>query len=171
MCNFSIRMILNVYILLSLADPPTITILLVAPNNRKVLRGSVLNAKCNTNANPDAHNYHFYFNGKLIGNSSSGVFNVTVERDGVLTCIPINTVGSGDNASVSVTAVGEYMSVSVTFTEVHSTASKNIYIFDRSYKIKYKKHKTSRYHISSTFSKDSLYVYAHYTISVQFNRH
>ena len=63
--------------------------------------------KCNTDANPDVHNYHFYFNGDLIGNSKSGVVNVTVERDGMLICIPINTVGSGDNASVSVTVVGE----------------------------------------------------------------
>lgn len=57
---------------------------------------------CKTDASPGAE-YHFYFNGKSIGNSASGVFNVTVEADGVYTCVPVNTVGTGGNATVSVT--------------------------------------------------------------------
>ena len=73
-----------------------------------MLRGNSLSLICSTEANPDTHVYQFYFNGILIGNSSSGVFNVTVEADGVYTCVPINTVGTGHNASsVSVTTVGK----------------------------------------------------------------
>ena len=55
-------------------------------------------------------NFHFYvhdLNDNLIGNSSSGVFNTTVMADGVYTCVPVNTVGTGDNHSVSITVVGE----------------------------------------------------------------
>ena len=64
---------------------------------------------CRTDANPGAHNiYQFHLNGNLIGNSSSGVFNITVKADGEYTCVPINTVGTGDNASVNITAVGEF---------------------------------------------------------------
>ena len=77
------------------------------PANNTLLRGSDLVLNCSTDANPDAHVYHFYFNGNLVGNSSSGVFNTTVVADGVYTCVPVNTVGTGDNATVAITAVGK----------------------------------------------------------------
>ena len=72
-----------------------------------MLRGTTLELNCKTDANPDAHIYHFYLNNNLIGNSSSGKFNFTVEKDGVYACVPMNNVGTGDNATVSITAVGE----------------------------------------------------------------
>ena len=79
------------------------------PRNTTVLRDAAVSLKCTTDANPDAHIYHFYLNGNLIGNGSSGVFNTTVKEDGVYSCAPINTVGTGDNATVSITAVGKYL--------------------------------------------------------------
>ncbi|XP_078379808.1 hemicentin-1-like isoform X8 [Oculina patagonica] len=85
--------------------PPTSTMFTTLPSNTTVLRGADASLKCTTVANPAAHIYHFYLNNNLIGNSSSGVLNVTVKADGVYTCVPINTVGTGDNATVSVTAV------------------------------------------------------------------
>lgn len=51
--------------------------------------------------------HNFYFNGNLIGNSSSGVFNVTVKEDGEYTCVPVNTVGVGSNATIHFIAFGE----------------------------------------------------------------
>jgi len=72
-----------------------------------LLNGSDISLHCSTDANPDAHIYHFYLNGDHIGNSSSGVFNTTVVADGVYTCVPVNTVGTGDNVTVSITVVGE----------------------------------------------------------------
>ena len=71
-----------------------------------MLHGDAVSLKCTTDANPDAHIYHLYLNGNLIGNSSSGVFNTTVKADGVYACVPLNRVGIGDNATVSITAVG-----------------------------------------------------------------
>ena len=68
-----------------------------------------MSLNCETNASPEAE-YHLYFNDKSIGNSTSGVFNVSVEADGVYTCVPLNTVGKGDNATVHVTAVGKSLS-------------------------------------------------------------
>jgi len=87
-------------------DRPTFT---TVPSNRTLPRDSIMTLNCRTDASPEAE-YHFYFNGKSIGNSSSGVFNVTVEADGVYTCVPINTVGTGDSATVNVTAVGKLIS-------------------------------------------------------------
>ena len=77
------------------------------PSNTTVLRDAAVSLKCTTDANPDAHFYHFYLNGNLIGNSSSGVFNITVKENGVYSCVAINMVGTGDNATVSITAVGK----------------------------------------------------------------
>ena len=65
---------------------------------------------CETNANPEAE-YHFYFNGESVGKSTTGVLSVTVEEDGDYTCVPINTVGTGDNATVSITVVGKLISM------------------------------------------------------------
>ena len=79
------------------------------PTNTTVLRDTAMLLNCSTDANPDAHNYHFYFNGNLIGNSSSGVFNITVKEDGVYTCVPENRVGTGNNATVNLMAIGMYL--------------------------------------------------------------
>ncbi len=65
-----------------------------------------MSLNCGTVASPEAE-YHFYFNGNSIGNNSAGVLSVTVMEDGEYTCVPVNTVGTGDNDTVSVTAVGK----------------------------------------------------------------
>ena len=70
-----------------------------------MLRDSNISLDCSTDANPDAHVYHFYLNDSLIGNSNSGVFNTTVMTDGVYTYVPVNTVGTGENATVSMSSV------------------------------------------------------------------
>ena len=62
---------------------------------------------CSTDANPAAYMYQFYFNDAIIVNRSSGLLNITVDADGVYTCVPINTVGTGHNATVSITMVGK----------------------------------------------------------------
>ena len=66
-----------------------------------------MSLNCSTDANPDVHVYQFYFNDAYIGNNSSGMFNVTVDADGVYSCVPVNTVGTSHNASVSFTTVGK----------------------------------------------------------------
>ncbi len=87
-------------------DRPGMTTLTTVPSNRTILRGSIMSLNCGTDASPEAE-YYFFFGGTSIGNNSAGVLSVTVKADGVYTCVPINTVGTGDNDTVSVTAVGE----------------------------------------------------------------
>jgi len=65
---------------------------------------------CQTVASPEPE-YNFFFNGKFIGNSSTGVLSVSVEEDGIYTCVPTNKVGTGDNATVSITAVGKLLAM------------------------------------------------------------
>ena len=88
-------------------DAPDGAKLISAPSNATVLRKSPLSLACRADANPVAE-FHLYFNGRLIITNSSGIFNVTVMSDGVYTCVPFNEVGAGKNASVSVSAVGEF---------------------------------------------------------------
>ena len=96
-------------------DGPFNTVLSTTPSNTTVLRGSAVSLNCSTDANPDAHVYQFYFSSGYIGNSSSGVFTVTVDKDGVYTCVPINTASTGHNATVSVTTVGESRNKTILF--------------------------------------------------------
>ena len=100
-------------------DSPTSTMITTFPQNTTVLRGATVSIKCTTDANPDAHIYHFYLNDNRIGNSSSGVFNTTVMADGVYICVPVNTVGERDNATVSITAVGKFNKIGSFFQYHH----------------------------------------------------
>ena len=97
----------KIYLNFIFIDLPKALALLTTPINTTVLGDTAMKLNCSTDANPDAHTYHFYFNGNLTGNSSSGVFNISVKEDGEYTCVPVNKVGTGSNASVSITAVGE----------------------------------------------------------------
>ena len=97
----------KIYLNFIFIDLPKALALLTTPINTTVLRDTAMKLNCSTDANPDAHTYHFYFNGNLTGNSSSGVFNISVKEDGEYTCVPGNKVGTGSNASVSITPVGE----------------------------------------------------------------
>ena len=97
----------KIYLNFIFIDLPKALALLTTPINTTVLGDTAMKLNCSTDANPDAHTYHFYFNGNLTGNSSSGVFNISVKEDGEYTCVPVNKVGTGSNASVSITTVGE----------------------------------------------------------------
>ena len=88
-------------------DLPSAPILTTIPSNATVLRGKILSIICRADANPAAHEYQYYVNDILIGNSSDGVLNITVNVDGSYTCLPINSLGSGHITTVNVTVVGK----------------------------------------------------------------
>ena len=80
------------------------------PKNTTVLLNSTLTLLCVTNANPPAW-YHLYFNESYVGNSSSGEFNDTVKGDGVYTCVPMNKIGTGNNDTLNIIAVGKFLCI------------------------------------------------------------
>ena len=82
-------------------DLPSAPILTTIPSNATV---PII---CRADANPAAHEYQYYVNDILTGNSSDGVLNITVNVDGSYTCLPINSLGSGHNTTVNVTVVGK----------------------------------------------------------------
>ena len=91
-------------------DAPAGTKLISVPKNTTVLRKSLLSLTCQTDGSPEVE-FHLYFNGHLIKTSGSGIFHVSVMSDGSYTCVPINKVGAGTNASVIVAAVGKFTSI------------------------------------------------------------
>ena len=90
-----------------ITDGPSGTTIELTPSNTTILRGSSLSLNCSTHANPMAHVFKFYLDDVYIGNSSSGVFNVTVTTDGAYTCVPVNTVGKEENTTVVISTVGK----------------------------------------------------------------
>ena len=73
-----------------------------------MLRNSSLVLSCRTDANPAAHIYNFYLHlYTFIGVNNLGRYPVTVQADGEYTCVPLNTVSIGDNATFVVIAVGK----------------------------------------------------------------
>ena len=87
---------------------PQMTNLTIESNlkNSTVLLNNSLILLCVTNANPPAL-YHLYFNESYIGNSSSGEFNDTAKGNGVYTCVPINRIGTGNDDTLNIIAVGK----------------------------------------------------------------
>ena len=92
----------------------------LSPSNTTVLRGSTVTLNCSTDANPDPHEFQLYFNDSYLGNSSSGLFNVSVDADGVYSCIPTNTVGTGHSESLIMSAVGELICFPYVFIAAHN---------------------------------------------------
>ena len=60
--------------------------------------------------------YQLYVDDTIIGNSSDGLFNLTVNADGACTCVPINKVDTGSNVTVNFTMVGKKTMDNVNFS-------------------------------------------------------
>ena len=97
-----------VVVVVGVTDGPSGTTVELTPSNTTVLRGSSLSINCSTDSNPMAHVFQFYLDDIYIGNSTSGVYNVTVTADGAYTCVPLNTVGKEQNATVVIRTVGKW---------------------------------------------------------------
>lgn len=57
-----------------------------------------------------------YVDDTIIGNSSDGLFNITVNADEAYTCVPINKVDIGSNVTVNFTVVGKKTMDNVNFS-------------------------------------------------------
>ena len=60
--------------------------------------------------------YQLYIDDTIIGNSSDGLFNITVNADGAYTCVPMNKVDTGSNVTVNFTVVGKKTMDNVNFS-------------------------------------------------------
>lgn len=75
----------------------------------EVKKGERLDITCKARANPSPE-YKFYHNGKLITHTSKGLYSLASVRtkdEGTYRCVPLNRLGVGPEASVTVTIATE----------------------------------------------------------------
>ena len=105
--NQALRLTARITNYVYLADLPTGTRMTSDGNDTVVLAGGSLFLNCTSEANPAVHVFQLIFDSTRVATSSSGMFSVTVRKAGIYKCIPVNEVGSGDNATVKVTVLGK----------------------------------------------------------------
>ena len=88
-------------------DPPENTNLTTTANTSATLKNSNVTFACTSEGSPPPHEYRFYHKGNFLGSSSSGTFQTLVTQSGLYSCVPVNTVGVGENRSVTINVVGE----------------------------------------------------------------
>ena len=78
--------------------------------NNKACKGKVISFNCSANANPGVTSYQLFENETAILNTSaSGMWNKTLESEGVFVykCVANNSLGSEFSMSVTVTVNGK----------------------------------------------------------------
>ena len=92
---------------MSFLDPPSGTSVTITPSNSTVLQGNTVTFNCTTDANPAATDYKLYHNGNQLGSNASGIISTQVTDSGNYTCVPISSLGTGENVSVNINVVGK----------------------------------------------------------------
>ena len=88
--------------------------------------GSFVTLNCTTHARPDPDGYKFYRGQELLSSNGSGVFDLRLQRSGLYSCLPFNSAGDGDQASLKIIVDGRLRLVVKTFFK---TVSKSLLWF------------------------------------------
>ncbi|XP_074608784.1 hemicentin-1-like [Acropora palmata] len=64
--------------------------------------GISIELTCTTHAHPGADEFKFYRDEDLLGSNSVGFYNLTLERSAVYSCLPFNSIGDGERASLQI---------------------------------------------------------------------
>ena len=97
------KLLINFFFLFNFKDKPKDTQATMSSGEVKL--GDRLDIACSARANPSPE-YKFYYNDKLIRWSSKGLLSFTsvkTEDQGTYRCVPVNYLGDGSEASVTVT--------------------------------------------------------------------
>jgi hypothetical protein len=95
-------------------DKPVETKLIVSSGSRKVVVNGTLILNCTTLAVPPATEFRFYRNDSNIENATKGILtinNISSSEAGQYRCTPWNKMGKGQSASVSITILGNFISI------------------------------------------------------------
>ena len=104
-----------VLIVSSILDKPENVQLMSSTVDNKACMGEVISFNCTANANPGVTSYQLFENETAILNTSaSGMWNKTLESEGVFVykCVANNFLGSEDSMSITVTVNGKKISPS-----------------------------------------------------------
>lgn len=83
--------------------------------------GSFVTFNCTTHARPDPDGYKFYRGQELLSSSGSGLFDLRLQRSGLYSCLPFNSAGDGDQASLKIIVDGRLRLVVKTFNSLEKS--------------------------------------------------
>jgi len=69
--------------------------------------GSFVEFNCTTFSNPDADGYKFYRDQEPLGSNTSGVYHLQLQRSGLYSCVPFNSVANGNRAVLRINVNGK----------------------------------------------------------------
>ncbi|XP_073228960.1 fibronectin type III domain-containing protein-like isoform X1 [Porites lutea] len=72
------------------------------PNISAVPFASEITFNCTSHARPDVQKYWFYKEQETLGFSETGVFRFVIKKPGSYSCAPVNSVGKGEEAAISI---------------------------------------------------------------------
>ena len=72
------------------------------PNISAVPFDTEITFNCTSHARPDVQEYWFYKENETLGSSETGVFRFVVKETGSYSCAPVNSVGKGEEAAISI---------------------------------------------------------------------
>ena len=64
--------------------------------------GTEITFNCTSHARPDVQEYWFYKGKETLGSSETGVFRFVIKEPGSYSCAPVNSVGNGKEAAISI---------------------------------------------------------------------
>ena len=82
---------------------------------KSVQFGSFVTFNCTTHARPDPDGYKFYRGQELLSSSGSCVFDLRLQHSGLYSCLPFNSAGDGDQASLKIIVDGRLRLVAKSF--------------------------------------------------------
>ena len=92
------------------------------------MRNSNVTFTCTSEGNPPPHEYRFFHEDTLLGNSSSGMFHTKVTKSGLYSCVPVNKAGEGQKRSVNITVVGELFGFMCLYKSSLSCCDRKLFI-------------------------------------------
>ncbi|XP_048588096.1 hemicentin-1 isoform X8 [Nematostella vectensis] len=77
----------------------------LSASTARTCANETMTLNCTGLASPPVHVYHLYRNGDVVDESATGMFVIspTLAGDNAYTCVPNNTLGTGQNSSVHIT--------------------------------------------------------------------
>ena len=63
--------------------------------------------KCTADSRPAVDEYRFYRDQSLLGSNSTGIYHLQLRRSGSYSCVPVNSAGSGEKATLYIAVKGK----------------------------------------------------------------
>ena len=62
---------------------------------------------CTADSRPAVDEYRFYRDESLLGSNNTGIYHLQLQRSGLYSCVPVNSAGSGEKATLYIDVKGK----------------------------------------------------------------